>query len=297
MSLLVRLRTAPATFVPGAVALGAVLAVGVAFAAHATGRLSTGGTFPVALTGLVVVGALTRRFGIALPGNGFSSYVLGVTTFAILERGWEFVALVAPLLTVLGDVVLRRLPLRLAASNAAHLTAGSSLAGIIYERLGGATGVLALEPDNVGPIAALLGLMMVIVNGSFYLELALTRSIAWLDARLTARWETIVAKGTKHARMVPAGARVVAGPLAAMFDPEAIEMPWRFCSSRALGDFLHFGHGERACFGKYVADTAMTEVVRALVRLPDLRRAAWPEGRIRYHGPVARSLALTFCKP
>jgi len=192
MSLLVRLRTAPATFVPGAVALGAVLAVGVAFAAHATGRLSTGGTFPVALTGLVVVGALTRRFGIALPGNGFSSYVLGVTTFAILERGWEFVALVAPLLTVLGDVVLRRLPLRLAASNAAHLTAGSSLVGIIYERLGGATGILALEADNVGPIAALLGLMMVIVNGSFYLELALTRSIAWLDARLTARWETIV---------------------------------------------------------------------------------------------------------
>ncbi len=109
--------------------------------------------------------------------------------------------------------------------------------------------------------------------------------------------ETIIAKGTKHARMVPAGARVVAGPLAAMFDPEAIEMPWRFCSSRALGDFLHFGHGERACFGRYVADTAMIEVVRALVRLPDLKRAAWPQGRIRYHGPVARSLALTFRKP
>jgi methyl-accepting chemotaxis protein len=89
-------------------------------------------------------------------------------------------------------VVLRRLPLRIAVSNAAHLTAGSALVGIIYERLGGATGTLALEADNVGPIAALLVLMMVIVNGSFYLELALTRSIAWLDARLTARWETIV---------------------------------------------------------------------------------------------------------
>ncbi len=192
MSLLLRLRTAPATLVPGVVSLGAVLAVGVAFAGYATGRLSTSGTFPIALAGLVAVGALTRRFGIALPGNGFSSYVLGVTMFAVLERGWEFATIVAPLLTVLGDVVLRRLPLRLAVSNAAHLTAGSALVGIIYERLGGATGTLAIEADNVGPIAALLVLMMVIVNGSFYLELALSRSIAWLDARLTARWETIV---------------------------------------------------------------------------------------------------------
>jgi methyl-accepting chemotaxis protein len=182
----------PTTLVPVVVALGALAAVGVAFAGYATARLATGGTFALTLTGLVVVGALTRRFGIPLPGNGFSSYVLGVTTFAVLERGWEFATIVAPLLTVLGDVVLRRLPLRLAGSNAAHLTAGSALVGIIYERLGGGTGSLALEPDNIGPIAALLVLMMVIVNGSFYLELAMSRSVAWVDARLTARWETIV---------------------------------------------------------------------------------------------------------
>ena len=165
MSPSLRLRTAPASLVPVVVALGALLAVGVAFSGYATGQLSTGGTFPLALLGLVLAGALTRRLGIALPGNGFSSYVLGVTTFAVMERGWEFAAFAAPLLTVLGDVVLRRLPLRLAGSNAAHLTAGSALSGIIYEQLGGATGPLALEPDNVGPIAALILLMVVIVNG------------------------------------------------------------------------------------------------------------------------------------
>jgi methyl-accepting chemotaxis protein len=192
MSPLPRSRALPTTLVPVVVALGALAAIGVAFAGYATARLATGGTFALALTGLVVVGALTRRFGIPLPGNGFSSYVLGVTTFAVLERGWEFAAVVAPLLTVLGDVVLRRLPLRIAGSNAAHLTAGSALVGIIYERLGGGTGSLALEPDNIGPIAALLVLMMVVVNGSFYLELAMSRSVAWVDARLTARWEAIV---------------------------------------------------------------------------------------------------------
>ncbi len=183
---------APATFVSIIVSLGAVVAVGVAFAGYASGRLATGGTFPLALAGLVVVGAFTRRYGIALPGNGFSSYVLGVTVFAVMERGWEFATIVAPLVTVAGDVVLRRLPLRLAASNAAHLTAGSAVAGLIYELLGGATGSLALETDNIGPIAVLVVLTMLLINGSFYLLLALSRTIAWVDARLTARWEAIV---------------------------------------------------------------------------------------------------------
>jgi methyl-accepting chemotaxis protein/putative methionine-R-sulfoxide reductase with GAF domain len=192
MSPLPRLRAVPATLVPTVVSLGALAAIGVAFAGYASQRLVTTGSFGLALIGLVVVGALTRRFGIALPGNGFSSYVLGVTTFAVLERGWEFAAVAALLLTVLGDVVLRRLPLRLAASNAAHLTAGSALVGVIYEQMGGATGSLALEADNIGPIAALVVLMMVVVNGSFYFQLMLSRTIAWVDARLTARWEAIV---------------------------------------------------------------------------------------------------------
>jgi methyl-accepting chemotaxis protein/putative methionine-R-sulfoxide reductase with GAF domain len=187
-----RRRSAPASVVPIIVALAAVITVGVAFTGYASGRLSTGGTFPLALAGLVLVGAVSRRFGIALPGNGFSSYVLGVTVYAVMERGWEFATVVAPLVTVMGDVVLRRLPPRLAASNAAHLTAGSAIAGLIYEQLGGATGSLALETDNIGPIAILVLSTMVLINGSFYLTLALSRTIAWVDARLTARWEAIV---------------------------------------------------------------------------------------------------------
>jgi methyl-accepting chemotaxis protein len=183
---------ASATFVSIIVSLIAMVMIAIAFTGYATGRLAAGGTLPIALAGLVVVGAFTRRYGIPLPGNGFSSYVLGVTLFAVMERGWEFAAVVAPLLTVLGDVVLRRLPLRLAGSNAGHLTAGAALAGIVYEQLGGATGSLVLETDNIGPIAALIVLMVVLVNGSFYLALAMSRTIAWVDARLTARWEAIV---------------------------------------------------------------------------------------------------------
>ena len=106
--------------------------------------------------------------------------------------------------------------------------------------------------------------------------------------------DTTLAKDTKRARIVCAGSKVLAPPLAAMFDPEVMEMPWHFCSSRPLEDFLHFGYGERSCFGKYVADVVMMEIIRSLLRLPVLKRAAGPNGRVRYNGPVPSSLMLSF---
>src|SRR6266566_2764565 len=147
----------------------------------------------VALAAIVVVGAaVTRRYGIALPGNGFSSYVLGVMLFGILDRGWAFAAIVAPLAMLVGDVLMRRLPLRAALGNAAHLTAGSTFVGLMYARLSGATGVAALSADNAWVVALTVVMLPIIVNGTFYLELALGQTIAWVDARLTLRWESIV---------------------------------------------------------------------------------------------------------
>src|SRR5207253_1452284 len=93
---------------------------------------------------------------------------------------------------VAGDLVVRRLPARAALVNAAHLTAGTAVVGLMYDRLGGVAGPDALDPANLGPLVALLALLPVVVNATFYLELALGRSLAWVDAWLTARWETIV---------------------------------------------------------------------------------------------------------
>jgi cytochrome P450 len=106
--------------------------------------------------------------------------------------------------------------------------------------------------------------------------------------------ETAVAKGTDRARTVPAGGTVVTAPIAAMFDPEAFENPGRFVTDRSLDGYVHFGHGPRLCFGKYVAETVIVEIVRSLVLLPGLKRAPWPNGGVRYDGPVARSLRLRF---
>jgi len=192
MSSLSRLKASPALVVRALVALAAAGAIAAAVTALATGRVSRGAGFAQEILVLAVVGALARRYGIPLPGKGFTSYILGVTAYAILDRGWPLGVLVAPAAMITGDLALRRLPAATALDNAAHLTAGSAVAGLAYARLGGTTGPDALAPDNLLPLVTLLVLLPCIVNGTFYLQLALGRAIAWVDARLTARWEAVV---------------------------------------------------------------------------------------------------------
>src|SRR5438094_2487411 len=192
MRILSRFSTAPALFVRVAVSLAAVVSFGAGLAAYVNGRVPAGENLPLAGALIVLVAAITRRYGIALPGNGFSSFVLGVMLFAILDRGWAFAAIVAPFAMLVGDVLLRRLPVRTALGNAAHLTAGSTFVGFMYSRISGATAGAALAADNAWVVALTIVLLPVIVNGTFYLELALGQTIAWVDARLTLRWESSV---------------------------------------------------------------------------------------------------------
>ncbi|CAN5375282.1 hypothetical protein BH11PSE4_BH11PSE4_31380 [soil metagenome] len=105
--------------------------------------------------------------------------------------------------------------------------------------------------------------------------------------------DTIIAKGTPRVRLLPAGTRVIAPPLAAMFDPEAFPDPSRF-QDRPIESYFHFGFGPRRCFGKYIADIALLEVVHALMRLPGLARASGKEGQVGYEGPAPCSLVVTF---
>src|SRR2546428_3885423 len=192
MSALSRLKASPGLLVRALVALGAVAAVAAGLAAFASRRVPLGADVAEEIVVLVVIGALTRRYGIALPGNGFSSYILGVTAYAILDRGWPFGVVVASLAVIAGDLALRRLPVAAALGNAAHLATGAALAGLAYARLGGATGAQALTASNLVPLVAFLVLLPCVVNGTFYIELALGRPLAWVDAALTARWEAVV---------------------------------------------------------------------------------------------------------
>ena len=182
----------PALLVRVVIGLAALVSFGAGLAAYISGRIPVAANLPLEGALLILVAAITRRHGIALPGNGFCSYILGVMLFAILDRGWAFAAIIAPAAMLVGDVLLRRLPVRRALGNAAHVTAGSTLVGLMYARLGGESASAALGADNAGVLALTIVLLPIIVNGTFYLELALGRAIVAVDARLTFRWESII---------------------------------------------------------------------------------------------------------
>src|SRR2546425_10401399 len=178
MRSLSRLKASPGLLVRAIVALGAVAAVAAGLGAFASQRVPLGADVAEEIVVLVVVGALTRRYGIALPGNGFSSFILGVTAYAILDRGWTFGVLVAPLAIVAGDLALRRLPVAAALDNAAHLTTGAAVAGLAYARLGGATGAPAPPPGNPRPPLVFPLPLPRVVDGTLYIQLALARTLA-----------------------------------------------------------------------------------------------------------------------
>src|SRR3989475_378526 len=64
--------------------------------------------------------------------------------------------------------------------------------GAAPARLGGALGAEAIGARNLPALAAVLLVLPVVINGTFYLELALGPARGWVDPRLTARWEGTV---------------------------------------------------------------------------------------------------------
>src|SRR3989454_3112983 len=159
MSAFQRLKASPGLLVRALVALGAVAAVAAGLAAFASRRVPLSADVAEEIVVLVVVGALTRRYGIPLPGKGFSSYILGVTAYAILDRGWPFGVVVASLAMIAGDLALRRRPVAAALDNAAHLATGAALAGLAYAKLGGAKGGPAPPAGKLVPPLAFLRLL------------------------------------------------------------------------------------------------------------------------------------------
>ncbi len=168
--------------------MAALVALGYVIAAGELPR-----PFPVVeLLLLIAVASATRRYGLALPGKGFSSFVLGVVLFAVMRRGWGWGTLVAPLGMLAGDLALRRLRLRSAVANAGHLTFGTAVVGFLYDRVGGLHGAAALLPGNFFPLLLLAVGLPVVVNATFYGELVLSDFKAWVDLKLTLRWESVV---------------------------------------------------------------------------------------------------------
>jgi methyl-accepting chemotaxis protein len=144
------------------------------------------------LIAIALAATLSRRFGFPLPGRGFASFLLGVALLAVLLLGWPAALLTAAAGTLAGDLGLRRLRPIEALANAAHLSFGVAAAGIVYGALGGVSGTGVFAAGNLAPLAVVACMLPLIVNGTFYLELSQGARAAWVDARLTLRWELAV---------------------------------------------------------------------------------------------------------
>ncbi|MDB4949292.1 MAG: hypothetical protein JWM27_1941 [Gemmatimonadetes bacterium] len=114
-----------------------------------------------------------------------------------------------------------------------------------------------------------------------------------LMARRSAR-AVEVGAGTPRARAVPAGTSIAVGTLSAMFDPDGFPDPGRFRIDRDVRSYLHFGWGMHQCFGLGVNLVVIPEIMAALLRLPNLRRAPGRAGRVALDGPFPERLVLHF---
>jgi cytochrome P450 len=90
-----------------------------------------------------------------------------------------------------------------------------------------------------------------------------------------------LAGGTWRSRVIPRGALVLAATRSAMFDGRRVEDPRSFRTDRPDHAYLHFGYGQHECFGLYMNRVMVPEICKAVLKLPGLRRAPGPEGRLR----------------
>ena len=148
--------------------------------------------FAVEFIALVVAAAIARAFGIALPGKGFTSIILGVTLYGIVNHGWPTTVIVSLLGLPIGDGIVRRQRPQTVALTTSHLIVGTVAAGLIYEFAGGIVGSGVLQLTNLGPLILLCFVYPVIINGTFYTMLGLDGAFLRADLALIARWEGFV---------------------------------------------------------------------------------------------------------
>ncbi|UCG86227.1 MAG: GAF domain-containing protein [Gemmatimonadota bacterium] len=151
-----------------------------------------GGAFMLQAIIIGAAAAGSRKLSVALPGRGVASFITGVALAAILMRGWEFAVIAACAGMVVGEISLRRQRVSDATAMAGHLGVATGVVGTFYSLIGGQTGANAVAVENLVPLAFVVLALPLWANTTFYLELALSQGVAWVDAKLTLRWEAVM---------------------------------------------------------------------------------------------------------
>jgi cytochrome P450 len=111
--------------------------------------------------------------------------------------------------------------------------------------------------------------------------------------RLTTQ-DYVLARGTDRETSLPAGKVVFAANGSAMMDDTELDAPAEFREGRPDYQYLLFGWGQHRCFGKFISQVQITEIVRSLLVLDNLRRAPGAEGELHYEGFFPKSFTVEF---
>lgn len=111
-----------------------------------------------------------------------------------------------------------------------------------------------------------------------------------------ANQDLVLAAGTVRETYVAEGTILFLGVCSAMMDETKWERPLEFRPDRtwAEADDLIFGTGWHDCFGKYIAQAQIVEMIRSLLTLQNLRRAPGRLGKLEYGTFFPKQLAVDF---
>ncbi len=109
--------------------------------------------------------------------------------------------------------------------------------------------------------------------------------------------DTVIAKGTRRAYEIKAGATVWPSTLSAMFDPEAVDKPEEFNPDRPARDSMVFGHGIHWCIGSAIARVQIAESFKAVFSNPNVSRMRGRRGKLSRLGAFPEHLCVWFDRP
>jgi cytochrome P450 len=87
--------------------------------------------------------------------------------------------------------------------------------------------------------------------------------------------------------------RIAASIFSAMHDKVEFPDPAKFNWQRP-NEYMHFGYGLHACFGRYINAVQIPEIIGGLVQLKNIRKADVNKGRVVYDGPFPDSFWVEF---
>lgn len=128
---------------------------------------------------------------------------------------------------------------------------------------------------------------------AFFFEAMRFDPIAPVMPRVAVEEGTIAA-GTKRARKVPKGAKLMVGLSSAMMDARRLADPYGFHPDRLPHEYIHFGYGLHQCFGMHINQAVLPLMLKPLLKRKNLRRAPGRAGRLRKQGPFSVSLEVCY---